>query len=58
MARQRGLEPADEEVRTYHMDLGRIYREIEQLIGTVDSQISDLDFQLNAGAAQRLRNQI
>jgi hypothetical protein len=37
------------------MNLGNTYTAIEKLIGKIDSQISDLDFQLNAGAAKELR---
>jgi len=51
-----GLNASTNAVRRYHMDLGSSYREIEKRIGSIDSFISDLDFQLNAGAAQALRN--
>lgn len=47
-----GLDSKNSEVRWYHMDLGIIYQEIEKVFGSIDSFVSDLDFQLNAGAAQ------
>jgi hypothetical protein len=37
------------------MELGRIYTSIEKILGTIDSCISDYDFELNANAAQELR---
>ncbi|MCR9172459.1 MAG: hypothetical protein NXI10_08215 [bacterium] len=49
------LDASNSTAREHHMELGHIYRDIEQQVGTVDSYISDLDFQLNAGAAQELR---
>jgi hypothetical protein len=49
------LDPSDGQVREYHMDLRLIYRDVEHLLGGIDSCISDLDFELNSGAAQWLR---
>ena len=51
-----GLNASNNEVRRHHMDLDTTYREVEKRIGSIDSFINDLDFQLNAGAAQALRN--
>lgn len=51
-----GLNASNNEVRSHYMDFGTAYREIEKRIGSIDSFISDLDFQLNASAAQALRN--
>ncbi|MBO6515350.1 MAG: hypothetical protein JJ975_02265 [Bacteroidia bacterium] len=42
--------------RDYYMSLGGVYRRVQESIGTIDSCISDFDFELNAGAAQYLRN--
>ena len=39
----------------YYTQLGGIYNEIKQILGTIDSQISNFDFELNAGAIQELR---
>ena len=49
------LDPVNPQVRAYYMDLGNIYRTVEKILGTIDSQISDYDFGLNAGAVQELR---
>ena len=51
-----GVNTSNETLRQYYMNLGNTYTAIEKLIGKIDSQISDLDFQLNAGAAWELRN--
>lgn len=50
------LEPANQQVRAYYMQLGKVYHAVEKIIGEIDSQISNYDFGLNAGAAQALRN--
>lgn len=49
------LEVNNSKVVDYYKSLSKIYVRIEEIIGTIDSQISDLDFQLNAGAIQELR---
>lgn len=51
-----GLPAENEQVRDYHMRLRVIYPKIEKLIGPIENPISGFDFQLNAGAAQALRN--
>ncbi|WP_340076304.1 hypothetical protein [Leptobacterium sp. I13] len=51
-----GLQPAEETVRAYYMELRNTYAAIEKFLGKIDSCISHLDFQLNSGAAQTLRN--
>ena len=53
--RYNSLDPSDEQVRAYHMDLRFLSRNIESLLGEIDSCISNLDFELNAGAVQWLR---
>lgn len=55
-SRENNLDASDEQVRGYYMSLSATFRGIEKLIGKVDSQISDYDFGLNAGAARALRN--
>lgn len=46
---------SNEDLRGYYMKLDKTYYAIENIIGQIDSQISDLDFQLNAGAIAELR---
>lgn len=53
--RYNSLDPSDEQVRAYHMNLRFLWRNIESLLGGVDSCIRNMDFELNAGAAQWLR---
>lgn len=53
---ERFLDSSITTVREYHMSLRTTYNTIQRIIGTIDSQISDYDFQLNAGAAQELRS--
>ncbi len=53
--RQRMIDPTDSKARDNHMTLVSVYRNIQMILGEIDSQITDLDFQLNAGAAQELR---
>jgi len=51
----KGLEVSNTEVLSYYKGLSNIYSTVEISLGAVDSQISDFDFGLNAGAAQELR---
>ena len=55
--RSKGLDTSNEVLRTYYMELGVIYNAIESIIGPISCPISSFDFELNAGAAQALRNQ-
>ena len=50
-----GVNASNETLRQYYMNLGNTCTAIEKLIDKIDSMISDLDFQLNAGAAQEMR---
>lgn len=52
---QLGLNASDDATREHHMELRTIYASIQKILGNIDSFISDLDFQLNSGAAQKLR---
>ena len=54
--RAKGLDPGIPEILSYYRELQTIYLSVEKELGRIDAQISDLDFQLNAGAAQALRN--
>jgi hypothetical protein len=51
----RGLEAANEEMRSYHTGLGETYNALKNILGEIDPQVSYFDFELNAGAAQALR---
>lgn len=51
----KGLSVSNHLVVAYYKGLSEHYRTIESIIGLIDSQISDFDFELNAGAAQALR---
>jgi hypothetical protein len=53
----KGLNVAKSDVLEYYRGLATIYAQVTQSLGTIDSQISDFDFGLNAGAAQALRRQ-
>lgn len=50
------LPPEDSRVLQLYRDLGTTYRDVSTIIGTIDSKVSDWDFEMNAGAAQSLRN--
>ena len=54
-ARQHQFDAANTHVRHHYLNLGKHYKVIEQIIGPINSHISDLDFELNAGSAQILR---
>lgn len=49
------IDPADSTARQYHMNLNSVCARITAHIGTIDSFISNSDFELNAGAAQKIR---
>ena len=48
------LSPSNSKWLTYYRDLNTIYREIEQTIGTIDSCITPLDYQLKTGVIDAL----
>ena len=54
--RERFFDPASAEVSENYRHLAEVYSAIKQILGEIDSQVSDYDFELNAGAAQALRN--
>jgi hypothetical protein len=49
------FEPNNIQVLNYYRSLGGIYREIEKILGKIDPQITDWDFEMNAGPAFELR---
>jgi len=51
----KGLNPGDAGILDYYKGLASIYADAKNILGTIDPQISDYDFELNAGAAQFLR---
>lgn len=51
----KGLTPGMNGVLAYYRGLATIHKNVMEILGTIDSQISDFDFELNAGAAQALR---
>lgn len=53
----KGLKTNESGMLDYYRDLGHLYNEVEFILGVIDPQISSLDFELNAGAAQALRRQ-
>lgn len=55
--KQLGVDVADPAAREHHLELGAIYSAIEKQLGTINSYINDYDFELNAGAAQVLREE-
>lgn len=55
---ERSIDSTDEEVKESFNHLVQVYREVEKILGTIDSQVSDFDFELNAGAAQSLRKEL
>lgn len=53
--RQLYLDASIPGLREYYMGLGKVYERIYSILGKIDSQVSNFDFELNAGAAQELR---
>lgn len=51
----KSLQASNSQVRDQHMKLRSIYAEVEAIVGEINSHVSDYDFELNAGAAQALR---
>ena len=52
---ERSLDPADEQIRRNHRHLAEVYAAVKEILGEVDSKVSDFDFEMNARAALRLR---
>lgn len=49
------LDPKNEDVLAHFKNLGIVYSEVEKIIGKIDSQISDWDFEMGSGASWELR---
>ena len=54
--KQLGVNADNEQLRRYYISLESIYQKIEKSLGEIDSCISSLDYQLNTGVVQKLRN--
>lgn len=52
---ERSLDPNAEDAYQAFKQLEKVYGKVKSILGKIDSQISDFDFELNAGAAQALR---
>jgi len=51
------FDPANIQVLSYYRSLGATYREIEAILSEINSQISDWDFEMNAGPGYYIRQQ-
>lgn len=51
------LDPKSPEVISHFKNLEAVYTEVEKIIGKIDSQISNWDFEMGSGAAWELRKQ-
>jgi len=52
---ERYLDPKNETVLANFRDLADIYREVEKILGDINSQVSDWDFEMGSGASSELR---
>ncbi len=52
---ERYFDPKNIAVLTHYRSLASIYREVEKIIGKIDSQVSDWDFEMGSGASWDLR---
>jgi len=52
---ERYLDPKNEAVLANYRNLATIYREVEKIIGKIDSQVSDWDFEMGSGSSWELR---
>ena len=52
---ERYLESSDKKIKSNFRHLKQTYSEIIKIVGKINSYISDFDFGMNAGAAQKLR---
>lgn len=53
--KERYLNPDDESIRENFKNLKLTYEKVSQILGKVESFVSDFDFEMNARAAQSLR---
>ena len=52
---EHSFDVANAQIKDYYTRLEKIYITVKNILGNIDSQISDYDFGLNAGAARKLR---
>jgi len=52
---ERYLDPKKENTLANFRNLGTVYREVEKIIGEINSQVSDWDFEMGSGASWELR---
>ncbi len=52
---ERFLSPDDKSIAAAFEHLKKTYAEVESILGKLESHVSDWDFEMNAGAAQKLR---
>ncbi|MCE7992506.1 MAG: hypothetical protein HEP71_11015 [Roseivirga sp.] len=54
-SRDHHLDPDNKDVLAHFKNLGTVYTEVEEIIGEINSQISDWDFEMGSGASWELR---
>lgn len=54
---ERFFEPEVAAINEAYEQLALVYKEVKEILGEIDSKISDYDFELNAGAAQAIRKE-
>lgn len=52
---ERYLDPKNEAILANFRNLATIYRDVEKIIGEINSQVSDWDFEMDSGASWELR---
>lgn len=54
-SQERFLDPKNEAALAHYRNLGTVYREVEKIIGKINSHVSDWDFEMGSGASWELR---
>tara|TARA_R110002073_G_scaffold108336_5_gene243503 strand:+ start:82969 stop:83406 length:438 start_codon:yes stop_codon:yes gene_type:complete len=54
-SKEHHLDPKNEAALAHYRNLGIVYREVEEIMGKIDSQVSDWDFEMGSGASWELR---
>lgn len=52
---ERYLDPKNEAVLANYRNLATVYRDVEEIMGEINSQVSDWDFEMGSGASWKLR---
>lgn len=52
---ERYLDPKNEAVLANYRNLATVYRDVEEIMGKINSQVSDWDFEMGSGASWKLR---